>query len=287
MNNFSFKSSLGEEMRQYVRLKIALGRRYKEGIAILQSLDRFLSDLPWRRQDLTAETFESWCKTQTGVTARVRRQRMYVIHNFCLYRRRTVPECFVPNSNLFPVWKKYQTITPYIFSASEVAKLMKAALNLERTIVAPLRPEVIRLGIMLLYTSGLRHREVLRLVISDFDRRQGTLLIRASKFHKTRVVPLSPGVTREIDRYLRLRCCHKLPAQSNTPLISHQKQGLKGYSLQGFWYNFRCLLNTCNIRTASGGLPRINDLRHSCGIAQVSTCKQNCHCSRRTWGMYQ
>jgi integrase len=253
-------------MRQYIELRVALGRGFKEPSAILKSFDLFLSRCPKQRQGLTANTFEAWCETQAGVTDRVRRYRMFVIRNFCLYRRRTVPDCFVPDASLFPAARKYRTVAPYNFSDAEVAKLMNAALRLTRSVHSPLRPEVIRLAIMLLYTSGLRHGEVLTLTISDFDVREKALLIRASKFRKTRIVPISFEVTREIERYLQLRRHNKLPVYPTTPLITHEGPEGKGYSGAGFWQNFRVLVKACDIRTASGGLPRIHDLRHSFAV---------------------
>lgn len=72
-----------------------------------------------------AEIFHSWCQSQSALTPRVRRYRMLMIRKFCLYRRRTVPDCFVPDSILFPALS--QTVTPYIFSESEVAQLIGAA----------------------------------------------------------------------------------------------------------------------------------------------------------------
>ena len=80
----------------------------------LKSLDRFLSQFPRASQDLTAETFHAWCQSQSELTPRVRRYRMLMIRKFCLYRRRTVPDCFVPDPILFPM--PGQTVTPYIFS---------------------------------------------------------------------------------------------------------------------------------------------------------------------------
>jgi hypothetical protein len=54
-----------------------------------------------------------------------------------------------------------------------------------------LRRETFRLAIVLLYTSGLRRGELVRLTVGDYDPHEQTLLIRASKFHKSRRLPLS------------------------------------------------------------------------------------------------
>ena len=54
---------------------------------------------------------------------------MLEVRAFCLYRRRTEPQCFVPDPSFFPPY--HQRLKPYIFSAAEVAKLLSAASRLE------------------------------------------------------------------------------------------------------------------------------------------------------------
>jgi integrase len=220
---FVFNSVLRSTITRYLELNFALGRRYKSTITALKSLDRFLSGLPRVSQDLTAEVFHSWCQSQSELTPRVRRYRMLIVRKFCLYRRRTVPDCFVPDSILFPV--PGQTITPYIFSEAEVARLMRAAASLQRRTYSPLRPEVVRLALVLLYTTGLRIGELLRLVVGDFDPREGTLLVRESKFHKSRILPLPQDVIRELKHHLQVRRQHNLPILLATPLIWNRRQG--------------------------------------------------------------
>ena len=76
---------------------------------------------------------------------------------------------------------------------------MVNALPCART--SPLRPENLRLAIVILYTTGLRLGELIRLTLTDYESRSHTLLIRDSKFHKSRLVPLSPDGAREVDSY--------------------------------------------------------------------------------------
>lgn len=263
-NTFAFRSRLAPIISRYLKLNFALGKRYKHEVTTLKSLDRFLSRLPRASQDLNAETFHAWCDSQSGLTSRVRRNRMWMIQRFCRYRRRTVPDCFIPDSTLFP--PPSQTITPYIFSPAQVAKLMKAAARLGRRSYSPLRPEVLRLAVVLLYTTGLRIGELLRLVVRDFDPQQGTLLVRNSKFHKSRILPLHKDVIDELERHLRLRRKRGFPASLETPLIWNLRQGGRAYSAWGLQCSLWDLLDTCKIRTRSGRRPRFHDFRHSFAV---------------------
>jgi integrase/recombinase XerD len=261
---FVSKSALRSTITRYLELNFALGRRYKNTITALKSLDRFLSGFPRASQNLTAEVFDSWCQSQSALTPRVRRYRMVIVRKFCLYRRRTVPDCFVPDSTLFPT--PGQTVTPYIFSEAEIARLMRAASSLQRSPYSPLRPEVVRLAVVLLYTTGLRIGELLQLVVGDIDSREGTLLVRASKFHKSRILPLPQDVTRELEHHLQVRRQHNFPVGSATPLIWNRWQGGKAYSAWGLQCSLWALLDACNIRTQSGRRPRVHDFRHSFAV---------------------
>jgi integrase len=154
-----FSSRLGPVFARYVELKRALGRRFDTPSRTLQSLDRFLHDHRAKYPDLNVAAFEAWCHTHEHVSSGVRRVRMLEVLSFCVYRRRTEPQCFVPAPNSFPAY--HQRVKPYIFSEAEVAKLLRAASGLQRYPASPLRPEVIRLAIALLFTTGIRRGELL------------------------------------------------------------------------------------------------------------------------------
>jgi hypothetical protein len=113
-----FSSRLAPTLKRYVDLKRALGRRFDEATRTLQLLDRFLQDQTIRYPDLNAAAFQAWCQTQEHLASGVRRGRMREVYNFCLYRLRTEPQCFVPDPVLFP--KPHQRLQPYIFSEQKL-----------------------------------------------------------------------------------------------------------------------------------------------------------------------
>jgi integrase len=189
---------------------------------------------------------------------------MLEVCSFCLYRRRTEPQCFVPDPGSFPPY--HQRLKPYIFSQDEVAKLLGAASRLKRNPGSLLRPEVTRLAIVLLFTTGIRRGELLSLTVGDYDRQESTLHIRETKFYKSRLLPINGDIANEIERYLRVRTRRRLPVSADTPLIWNSRWGGRAYTGTGLHYCVRPLLEQCGIMTKAGKPPRIHDFRHSFAV---------------------
>jgi integrase/recombinase XerD len=188
---------------------------------------------------------------------------MYVIRNFCLHLNRSTSQEFIPDVLTFP--NNHQPITPYIYSEQDISRLIRAAGSLQSYHHRPLRPQTIRLAIILLYTTGLRRGELLRLKIGDFNPREQTLLIKDTKFRKSRVVPLSSSVIREIVDYLEFRYRKKLSMEIESPFILNSRDN-RAYSNTAFRLTFFVLCSELNIFTRKGKTPRIHDLRHTFAV---------------------
>jgi integrase/recombinase XerD len=262
MINPTFSSGLATVLQRYVGMKRALGRQFDSATHALQSMDRLLAKEGY--PDLNGSAFDAWCRTQEHMASGVRRVRMLEVHAFCVYRRRTDPACFLPDPTSFPPY--HQRLRPHIFTESEVARLMEAASRLKGNPAAPLRPELTRLAIMLLFTTGMRRGELLNLTEGDYSRREATLHIRATKFYKSRLLPIHEGISNEIEKYLSLRAKRKLPSSSDTPLIWNATRGGRAYTGTGISCCIKPLLRQCGIKAASGLTPRIHDFRHSFAV---------------------
>ena len=252
----SLSSLLAPVIVRYLTLKQALGRQYNLERGVLGQLDRFLAS---RGQDLTTETFLQWCLTQQHLASGTRREHQRVVRNFRLYRRRL--------EQLFP--PRHQILRPHLFTDTEIERLLLIADGLRPTSVSPLRPDTFRLAIVILYTTGLRRSELVRLMVGDYEPEEQTLRITASKFHKSRVVPLSMGGAREIDRYLAIRSARRLPVSADSPLLWKRYGGGIPYTGDGFGQGMRALFRRAGIYTAAGRLPRVHDFRHGFAVRRL------------------
>ncbi len=252
-------SVLAPWIERYLALKIALGCRGDGERYILLRLDRYLAE---HGGDLTAYRFAHWCQQLRYLKSGVRRAHMRIVRNLCLYRQRFEPACFVPDHDAFPAL--HQPVRPHIFTDAEIIRLLQAAATLAPGQRSPLRAEAFHLAIILLYTTGLRRQELVRLTLGDYDARTQTLLVRASKFHKSRELPLSLSTAQALEGYLEHCQQQQLPMSDTTALISHH-QG-QPYCGGGFAHTLRALFQQAAIRTVDGRYPRVHDTRHSFAV---------------------
>ena len=252
-----FQSFLQPVITAWLALRLALGRGTRTETFALADLDRFLAER--EAASLTAEGFDAWALSLARLAPVTRRNYLRIARNLCLYRRRTSPDCFVPDPASFPDPSPPQP--PFIFSEEQILSLLQAAGQLAATTLSPLQPRVYRLTVVLAYTAGLRRRELVRLTIGCFDPALRTLRIEASKFHKSRLVALSDDAAREIEQYLAAR--RRLPHDAEAPLLANCQGARQAYSGDGLADGFGRLCRAAGIRDAAGRAPRLHDLRHT------------------------
>lgn len=260
MSSSIFHAAMDAAIEEYLAHQRALGRGYANEERILYNLREFLPQA--HAADLDQSRFEEWCNLHRQLTANVRRSRQRIVRNFCLYRRRSEPDCFVPELGSFPRPQPY--CTPILVEPEQIGRMLALATRLTPTPGSPLRPVVLRLAIVLLYTAGLRRGELLHLTLQDVEPRTGVLRICESKFHKSRLVPLSPDALAELHHYLRRRLTPPFDARPASPLLCNFARGrLRPYTGTGLSQGLHALFDAAGVYSSDGRHPRIHDLRHS------------------------
>jgi len=262
MISTSAPGAVDHSIDRYLDRQRALGRGYRAEEDVLRSLSRSLASTG--SVDLDLPTFDQWCASHQGLTGNVRRNRQRIVRNWCLYRQRDEPTCFVPDPNRFPRPHPHQA--PVIVAPEQIARMLVAADAVQPTADSSLRPKVLRLATVLLYSAGLRRGELLRLQLGDVNSRNAVLRIRESKFHKSRWVPLSRDAGDELRRYLQQRQRRwGLPAPGDA-LLCHGTGRCSGYTGTGLSRGLHELMEAADVHGWDGRRPRIHDLRHSFAI---------------------
>ena len=149
---------------------------------------------------------------------------------------------------------------PFIYSAADIDALLEQA---RQTIVSPLRAATYQTLIGLLAASGLRIGEAIKLDRGDVDWAQGVLLIRESKFGKSRLVPLHPSCMQALAGYAQLRDQLQPEAAEPAFFTSLNRKRLLYAVVQ---LTFRQLIDYVGIGAGAPWPPRLHDLRHSFAV---------------------
>ena len=251
-----FVSALAPQLAAFVDLKRALGRRYQAAVTELQRFDRFLASCCGQSTTITQQTVDAWSNRMGHLKPCTRKKRMGLVRQFCLYLARQDPLAYVPEPARVNV--RTPQFTPHIYTVAEFRRLLEAARQLPVRRSA-LRPRAAYTVLLILYGTGLRIGEALRLRLRDIDLETDTLMIRDTKFYKSRVVPITVSLREEIRDYLDERL--KATASPDAFLFLNHRGDR--YSSDKFSEIFRDLLVTAKVPWRYGHRPRVHDIRHT------------------------
>ncbi len=165
-----------------------------------------------------------------------------------------------PPTNYFG-YRKVRRV-PHIYSCDEIESLVLAAKRLPS--FNSLQPKTYATLINLLTATGLRISEALHLLVSDIT--PDGLLIRKTKFQKTRLVPLHETVVTGLADYLTHR--QAMRSGGDHVFVSDDGQPLVYWKVHSV---FRTLLKSAGIKPSRGRWPRIHELRHTFAVRALES----------------
>lgn len=265
MNPKPFLSPLKEELTRFLHYKRALGCRYRDEERILGCLDRFLArHLAATDPVITLDVVRAYLADgQRSISTR--EHRLTVIRQFCCFLAVEDPRTAIPPNNFLGIHRR-----PYvqrILTREEGRRFLAVCASFPRARSSPLRGVVHGTALTLLYVTGLRLGEALRLTIADVDLSRGLLHVRQTKFGKSRLVPI------RADLIQRLRRCHgsieqRLGVRPSDALFFVGPRG-KPVSPTALRASFREILTEAGITGQGGRRPRVHDLRGSFAVHRL------------------
>jgi integrase len=235
----------------YLAMRRAVGFELLNAGYLLRSFARFAADR--RETNVCIATAIEWA-SETATVAQ-RDERLKTICRFVRYIRAEDDRHELPPSGHFG-YRKTRRV-PHIYSNAEVRLLMDTALQLEPA--DSLRPHSYATLVGLLAATGLRISEALSLQFSDIT--ADGLLIRKTKFQKTRLVPLHDTARLAIDRYLPRR--RRIRSNRTHMFIRNDGRPLRYRDVQA---TFLKLLKMSDLKLPTGRRPRLHELRHTFAV---------------------
>jgi integrase len=103
--------------------------------------------------------------------------------------------------------------------------------------------------------------------MEDVDAETGVVRVCASKFHKSRWVPLSSSATLELRAYLRVRAV-VIPRAAHNPMLLCSRAS-RGYSVEGMSSAVHGAMCRSGIWAKAPRIPRVHDFRHAFAVAAL------------------
>ena len=249
---------LTQAVESYLEVRRAMGFALHSEGSLLQSFAKY-SDTAGKSH-ICNETAIQWAGLARSVTTRARRLGQVI--RLARYLRAEDQRHEVPPA-VFGCEKGPRPV-PYIFSAENIKRLVQAASELGRR--NPFRGQTYSTFFALLACTGLRVSEAIRLRFEDVT--ADGLIIRCSKFRKSRLVPLHSTAQVGLERYLQKRRPFA-PFDDHVFVSLRRRPLLVGDAETAF----RTAAQKIGLKRAPG-LPRptIHSLRHTFAVRSLENC---------------
>jgi site-specific recombinase XerD len=165
--------------------------------------------------------------------------------------------------------QKPDPFQPYIYTNQDIERLIDAADSRHRYRWL-LEPHTVRTLLLLLYGTGLRISEALRLTLDDFDTDTGVLTIRETKFFKSRFVPVGTDLRGVLCNYIERQWPTRVSSEA-TPLLGTQKGA--PITRQTAELVFKRLREQAGVSRSNDASfqPRLHDFRHTFAVVRLVT----------------
>lgn len=263
----TFSSPLAEALSRFLAFKRAAGCCYDDEARALRLLDQFLTiTLDPDDPVITLDVVRCYVARRGEESETTRAHRLSLIRQLCRFLALEQPRTAVPTARFLGIHRR--TFVARVMSHDEGRRFLTECEHLVTQPWSPIRDTVLGTALILLYLTGLRTGEVLRLTIADVDLAGAVLRIRDTKFGKSRLVPLASDVAARLDRCRRTIEQHLGARTQDAPFFATASG--RPYSHTALSTAFHQVLARADIpRHSAGRSLRLHDLRHGFAVLRL------------------
>ncbi len=251
--------TISTSVQRYTAIKRGLGYKFADQEQMLQKYAVYADQ--HGDEYMSATRIIEWASSAPSVHRS--REWFRVVRNFAISMHAEDDRNEIPPRDVFGRGRRPRP-RPHIIAEADIVRIMNMALTLPP--VASLTPYTYHYLIGLLATTGLRVSEAVGLLESDLT--PDGLLIRETKFHKTRLVPIEPSTRSALGEYLALRRRIGGPDPHLFVLSTGEPPDRASVT-----HAFIKLARQIGLRGPQGERgPRLNDLRHSFAVRALERC---------------
>lgn len=248
---------LGPFIEQHLNLRRSLGFILRNSEYALIEFDCYIAQSFPHAKSVTRAMVSGYLQTLTHLVGTTLHDRITHLRQFCRFMFQLDPDTYIPERNLVP--PAHTIRQPHIYTEEEAKKLIGAALALSPP--GSLRPHTYATLISLLWVSGIRIGEALRLNLEDVDMDRGILHIRESKFFKSRLVPLTSSSSLALSEYCVRRSTYGHDERAASPFFVNERGRRCNYFTVR--PTFLSLSRQFGFKNIQGRDLRLHDFRHT------------------------
>jgi integrase len=249
-------SALGDHLADYLALRRSMGFKLRRAEKLL---DQFVAHCDTvGAQAVTVDVALAWATLPERASTSWICHRLGVVRAFSRYLALVDDRTQVIATDLVP--HRPARATPFLYTEDQVLAMMAAS----RSFRSPVRQATFETIVGLLWATGMRIGEALRLDRGDVDLAHGVLTVRDSKFGKTRQLPLHPSTTAALAAYATRR--GRWFGTDTTDAFFVSATGTRVLYCN-FHFGFQELVRRAGITARSRSCrPRPHDLRHAYAV---------------------
>lgn len=261
-------TTMQSKVQSYLAERRRLGFELRSPGLALMSFARYVDDRGFK-EPVSVEIMSDWAKLDkmqknTPVTWA---RRLNLLKPFMNYLRQFEPLTEVPDEPIFGAIQS--RLTPHIYHEQEIIDLLSAARGITPT--GELRPATYETLFGLIASTGMRISEAVHLLDTDVNLKQGMLIIRETKFTKSRQLPLHSSTVTALRRYRQQRNQY-IRVSTELPFFISVRGKRLGHALglRQVHRVFNSLSDQLGwINRGAHDRPRIHDLRHTFVVRRV------------------
>lgn len=265
MINYTYKSIFAPYFESFISIKHAMGFTTEKIEYTFKELDLTAHELKPDEPILTKEIVAEWRKGRVNDRERTLYDKWSIIGQFSRYLCHCGFISYVPPMPR----QKDKRFVPKIFTTEEIAKLFESADRLRVSATGGKRNAMFSIPALLrvLYATGMRIGEALRLTNAEVNLEKGLITIRKSKNQRQRLIPIAPSLMGVLKQYVENRAkmpLQKLKHDESVFFITYTGEQI---SVCVAYNWFRKVLKAAGIPFIGDRRgPRVHDLRHTFAV---------------------
>jgi site-specific recombinase XerD len=258
-----FKSPLANTIELFLQHKRALRKKFHTEERALQLFDRYLVERGIAStEQVTAEVLDCFLASRTRTRPRSYNHLVGVLRR--LFEWMVGQEIVVVSPLRAVLRRAAVQLKPHILKHDEVKQILILAEQLNDAPNAMNRGKTYQLIFALIYGLGLRVGEIARLKMGDVDFEKNVLIVKETKFSKTRLVPMGPRLAHCLTTYIKKTGAELLESDPVFWFRGKKRRPINPCTISQVYHQ---LVLRLQIRAEEGEIaPRLHDLRHSFAV---------------------